>query len=176
MKQQLSQHHSDAKWRWREGIKRKHSYAECEDNLNELDQPKRCKLGVNWLLSECKCRGNLAPNLRAVEPNTEWAAESGTVSVWANTASCHQGEAGREQVSDCTKRETGQRSTEEINTVQDYQRYVSRYQVLRTCTGKGEIVTKIQHRSRKSFQFTGTRFGRTWSRDLIKAIMFFSNS
>ena len=73
-KHQQPQQHSDSKCWYREWIKRsqqtnqKISYTKCEDDIDELDQPKRCKLWINCLLIQYKCSEQLAPNTEKGEP------------------------------------------------------------------------------------------------------------
>ena len=60
-KRQLQQQHNESKWRNREGIKRSQrtnqriSYEECEDDIDEFNQSKHGKYGVNCLLGQCNC-------------------------------------------------------------------------------------------------------------------------
>jgi len=70
----------EAKRRHREGIKRSRrsrpevAYEELEDDLDELDEPKRCRWNINCIFTPCNCKGTTQPMRRQ-----ETSAGRGTV-------------------------------------------------------------------------------------------------
>ena len=67
LKRQAPVMQSETKWRHREGIKRNRrdmpevSYEELEDDLDELDEPKRCRQSINCISKPCSCTAGTQP-------------------------------------------------------------------------------------------------------------------